>query len=179
MRLLVPLLVSALLGGCGGAERTPKAAPEPASAPAQVVRSDKEQILDAIIRDVLESDFLKDVRVDYGTPRDKQVALVSNAKYGVPWPEDYRPVLPEGYRVCRAAEGANGGQAEPRRLGVRIDRFDLGQKEAGLFREPIEITVMNAGGTENGARIGGCSVYYIPVRKEGSWVVESTRLQDP
>jgi hypothetical protein len=107
------------------------------------------------------------------------VALVSNAKFGVPWPENYRPVVPEGYRVSRAAEGADAGQDQPRMLGIRIDKLDLGQKEAGLFREPIEVTVMNAGGTQNGDIIGGCSVYYIPVKRERGWVVESTRLQDP
>src|SRR5262245_15213522 len=96
MRLLVPVLLAASLVGCGGPERSPTAASEPATATALTVRSDQEQILDAIIRDVLESDFLKDVRADYGTPGDKQVALVSHGDYGVPWPEGYRPVAPEG-----------------------------------------------------------------------------------
>jgi hypothetical protein len=165
--------------GCGESERTPMAAPEPAPASVQAKRSDKEQILDAILRDVLESDFLKDVRADYGTPGDKQLVLVSNAGYGVPWPDDYRPLLPQGYQVRRPVKGAGNREDQPRVLGIRIDKFDLDQKEPGLHRESIEITLMNAGGTKNGAIIGGCSVYYIPTRKGAGWVVESTRLQDP
>jgi hypothetical protein len=177
MRLLIPLLVAGLLAGCGRSPVSPTAAPESAPVPAPAVRSDKEQILDAIVRDVLESDFVKDVRADYGTPGDKRVALVSNATYGIPWPEDYRPVVPEGYEMRRAAEGGGGAEDQPRMLGIRIDKLDLGQKEPGLFRESIEITLMNAGGTKNGGIMGGCSVYYIPARKGDSWVVEATRLQ--
>ena len=179
MRLLVLLLVTGLLAGCGQSSVAPRAVPQSAPVPALAARSDKELVLDAIVRDVLESDFLKDVRASYGTPGDRRVALVSNASYGIPWPQDYRPVAPEGYEVRRVAEGAAGAEDQPRMLGIRIDKFDVGQREAGLFRESIEITVMNAGGWKNGDIVGGCSVYYVPAREGNGWAVEATRLQDP
>ena len=175
MRLLVPSLVTALVVGCGG----PDFPPAPRPQPAQAGKSDKEQVLNAILQDVLESDFLKEVRADYGIEGRKEVALVSNADYGAPWPDNFCPVLPEGYQVRRVTEGSFGGQDQPRLLGIRIDKFSIDKTEVELFRETIVITVMNAGGTKNGGIIGGCSVYYVPVRKEGGWVVESTRLEDP
>jgi hypothetical protein len=177
MRLLVLPLVAGLLAGCGQSSQTPRDVPQSGPLPAPAARSDKELVLDAILRDVLESDFLKDVRASYGSPGDRRVALVSNASHGIPWPEDYRPVAPEGYEVRRVAEGAAGAKDQPRMLGIRIDKLEVGQREAGLFREPIEVTVMNAGGRKKGDIVGGCSVYYVPARKGNGWAVEATRFQ--
>lgn len=177
MRSSFLLCVLAALAGCGGPEGTPKAAPPPARDPDP--RPDRAQVLDAIIRDVLVGDFLKGVRADYGTPGGREAALVSNPGHGIPWPEGYRPAAPEGYRLRRVTEGRWGGQGSPRMLGIRIDRLDLDANEAGLFRESIEVTVMDAGGTMSGGFIGGCSVYYVPVRKGGVWGVQATRLQCP
>lgn len=177
MRLLVLMLVASLAVGCARSARTPAAAPGPSVATSQSSRSDRDQILDALVRDVLVNDFLNDIRADYGTSGNKQVALVSSGRYGIPWPEDYRPRAPAGYEVRRVVEGTGGREDQPRMLGVRIDRFDLNQKGTELYREPIQVTLLNAGGTKNGAVAGGCSVYYVPVRKGASWEVESTRLE--
>jgi len=176
--LLTPLLLAGLLAGCGRPSVAPTAAPKSASEPAPAVRSDKEQVLDAIVRHVLESDFLKDLRADYGTPGDKRVALVANTDNGVPWPKDYQPAALKGYEVLRVAE-IGGAADQPRMLGIRIDKLDLSQKETELFREPIVISVMNAGGRKNGDTSLGCSVYYIPARKADGWLVEATRLYHP
>ncbi len=177
MRLLMLALIATSGVGCAKSERTPTAAPRPTVATSQSARSDRDQILDALVRDVLVNDFLNDIRADYGTPGNKQVALVSNGDYGVPWPEDYQPLVPAGYEVRRVAEGTGVREDQPRMLGIRIDRLDLDQKETELYREPIQITILNAGGTKNGDVAGGCSIYYLPVRKEGGWEVESTRLE--
>ncbi len=177
MRLLVLALIATSVVGCARSERTPAAVPRPTVATFQSARSDRDQILDALVRDVLVSDFLNDIRADYGTPGNKQVALVLNGDYGVPWPDDYQPLLPAGYEVRRVVEGTGVREDQPRLLGIRIDKLDLDQKATELYREPIRITLLNAGGTKNGNIAGGCSVYYIPVRKEGGWEVKSMRLE--
>jgi hypothetical protein len=173
------LLAAVFTAGChkdGSAS-----APEPRGSFGATIlaRPDRDLILDAVFRDVLGNEFLKEVRAGCGTPGDRRVVLVSNAEYGVPWPHDYRPLLPEGYEVRRVAEGANTGAAEPRMLGIRIDRLNLQQKEAGMFAEPIAVTLMNPGGEQNGAIIGGCSVSYFLSRKQGHWTAECTRLSHP
>src|SRR5579884_4174821 len=105
MRLLMLALVVTTAVGCARSARTPAATPGPSVAINQSSRSDRDQILDALVQDVLVNDLLNDIRADYGTPGTKQVALVSNGDYGVPWPEDYRPRAPAGYKVRRVAEG--------------------------------------------------------------------------
>src|SRR5262245_15359921 len=116
MRMLVAALATVLLVGCGDPDRTP-VGDSPAATPAALpARSDKEQILDAILRDVLESDFLRGIRDTYGTPGDRQVALVSNPRRGIPWPEGYVPVLPQGCRACRVTGVRGGREDQPRQL---------------------------------------------------------------
>jgi hypothetical protein len=144
-----------------------------------VLKSERELAPDAVLQDVLTSAFLKEVRETFGTPGDPQMALVSNPDNGIPWPEGYQPAMPDGYHVHRVAEGRVGGEDGPRLLGIRIDKLDLDQKESGLFREPVVVTLLNAGGTKDEVVIGGCSVYYSPRREGDRWVVECTRLCDP
>lgn len=177
MRLLMSALIATSVVGCARSERAPVATPIPTVAISPSARSDRDQILDALVQDVLVSHFLNDIRAGYGTPGDKQIALVSNSHSGVPWPEDYQPLVPAGYEVRRVTEGTGIREDQPHMLGIRIDKLDLDQKATELYREPIQITLLNAGGTKNGNVAGGCSVYYVPVRKEGGWEVESTRLE--
>jgi hypothetical protein len=69
--------------------------------------------------------------------------------------------------------------SQRRVLGVRLDKFDLKQKKAELFDTPIKVSLLNAGGTANGAVIGGCTVYYVPKRGGKHWIVEYTATFDP
>jgi hypothetical protein len=135
-------------------------------------------ILDQVLHDVLTNAELNGTREFYGTPGDRQVALVSNPGYGMPWPDSYVPAV-SGYTVHRVIEG-NRDDHEPPMLGVRIDNFEPGQKESGIFYAPIEVTVLNAGGLRDGAIVtGGCSVLYTPVREKGGWTVELSGAWDP
>jgi hypothetical protein len=144
-----------------------------------VRRSDKELILDAVLHDILSNPNLKNTREFYGTPGEKQVALVTNRGYGVPWPADYRPVI-AGWTVSRVEEGDKRDADKPRLLGIRIDKYSQDHKErVDLFNAPIAVTVLNAGGHKNGAVIGGCSVNYSPKQVSGKWVVEFEGLLDP
>jgi len=147
--------------------------------PFRVQRSDKEQILDAILLDVLNNPVLKDTRDFYGTQRDKHVVLVTSMDYGVPWPVGYQPAL-RGWSVSRAQEG-NFKPDMSKRLGVRIDKyFNENEKTARIIRHPVAVTILNAGGYRGGIIVvGGCSVYYRPKKVGGKWVVEFEGAMDP
>jgi hypothetical protein len=179
VRTLLGVAIVAFISGCSGARPT-----EPAKVDAaQVKRSPKEQILDAVLQDVLTNTGLQDTREFYGTAGDKKVALVSNRDYGEPWPAKYRPDLP-GWTVSRVEEGDARDRNKPHLLGIRIDKFSEDDKEqGGPFDAPIAVTVMNVGGDRNGdviaAVIGGCSVYYTPKQVDDKWIVEFGGAMDP
>lgn len=63
-------------------------------------------------------------------------------------------------------------------LGVRIDKYFLKDgKQDELFKAPVSVTVLNAGGGKHGAVIGGCSVYYTPEKVDGKWQIEFRGLR--
>jgi len=64
-------------------------------------------------------------------------------------------------------------------LGIRIDKFDLTQRQRGLHNVPIVVTLFNAGGSSNGGVIGGCNVFYVPKRVGKRWKVECEGYLDP
>lgn len=57
--------------------------------------------------------------------------------------------------------------------------MNLKQKDVGLFKAPIEITILNGGGTKDGIIMGGCSVYYVPNREGDHWTVKYSGSLDP
>jgi hypothetical protein len=130
------------------------------------------QILRAVIDHVLTSPELKSQRAFYGTPKDKTFSLVDGDKLG--WPAEFVPRT-HGHRLMKAKPDSFGN----RRLGIRLDKFDLKQKEAKLEDAPIEVCLFNAGGTGNGGVIGGCTVYYLPRRVGKRWTVECQGTIDP
>jgi hypothetical protein len=137
-------------------------------------------ILDAILKDVVSNPTLKHEREFYGIRGDKQIALVTNSHYGIPWPKTYQPRL-DGFTVRRVRGDAEDEKSDekPRMLGVRIDKMNLKQKDAGLFNAPIEITILNGGGTKDGIIMGGCSLYYIPKGEGDHWTVEYSGSLEP
>jgi hypothetical protein len=135
--------------------------------PARLLPIDLEtqQILQAIIKDVLTNPKLQDARPFYGTAKDKTFALVDTGNLG--WSKDFKPAT-HGFKLVRVDPFDH-----PRRvLGIRIDKFDLQQKENDFMDTPIEICLFNAGGWANGGVMGGCTLYYIPKRVGMDWKVE-------
>lgn len=178
MRHLILLVSSFAVTGCGLNQAHELSQHDTNEAVGSL--SDKEQILDAILRDVLTNPELKDSLDFYGTAGDKQLALVSDSGYGVPWPADHKPKI-SSFHFSRSDETRESDETQPRMLGVRIDKYyNEDSEHSELFWTPIAVSIFNAGGTQNGQVIGGCGVYYTPRRtREGKWIVECEGLRDP
>jgi hypothetical protein len=132
------------------------------------------EVLQGVITDVLTNPDLKSTRDFYGTAKDKTFTLVDNEKKS--WPREFYPET-KGYTLVKVN---NDPFANSRRvLGIRLDKFDLKQKKVDFFNAPIEVCLFNAGGSANGAVIGGCTVYYVPKRIATRWTVEYVRIFDP
>ena len=159
----------------GGAKFVPKSVwetkvePPEKEPPRLPLNDDVDQILQAVITDLLTDSDLEFSRKFYGTEKDKIVTLVDGDKIG--WPKGFEAKM-HGYKLVQPDPFGN----QRRILGIRIDKFDLNQ----IKREhPIEVSLFNAGGSANGAVIGGCLVYYSPKRMGNRWVVECLGLLDP
>jgi hypothetical protein len=141
-----------------------------------LARSEEEQILDAVLQDILTNPRFKDDREFYGTPGDKRVALVSDDDYGVPWPKQYRPTL-TGYTFCRVS-AIRTDPDDVRVLGVRLDKY-FGEGVAPVFpmSPPVAVCLFNAGGRKNGDAGGGCHYYYTPKKVADGWTVEFEGLE--
>lgn len=148
--------------------------PKPAAIKRVPDRDDVKAILQAVLKDVLTNPDLKGTHEFYGTAADGTVVLSDGGEVG--WPAGFRPETP-GYRLVPAARDPFVRQR--RVLGVRLDRFDLAKKPGGLFDTPIEVCVLNVGGSADGGVIGGCSVYYVPKRVGKGWTVELQGIHDP
>lgn len=140
--------------------------------------SDRNTILDAVLRNVLTDPSLEDVRGFYGTPGDSEFALVSNPERPG-WPDSYVPAV-DCYESQRIIEGAKVEPRSPPRLGIRLDKFNLREKSS-VFVHPIEIVVFNAGGTGDDHSIinGGCGIHYDVARDGVSWTVTQAGCSDP
>lgn len=179
MRIFLAIVLAAAINGCNVNGRDTTLKNRLLGVVAEVKRSDKELILDAVLLDILNNPELKDTREFYGTAGDRRTALVTNRDYGIPWPAGYQLIL-NGWTVIRVEEGAKRTPDRQRLLGVRIAKFaEQDEKRDGLFDAPIEVTILNAGGAKNGAVIGGCSVHYHPKRVGSKWVVELVGSSDP
>jgi hypothetical protein len=138
---------------------------------------DAKAILQAVLTDLLTNKDIAHSREFYGTDANKTVLLSNTGNWE--WPEGFRPDL-HGYKLVTSRPGPFAPKAKRNRvLGVRLDRFEPDAKANGLFDAPIQICLFNAGGTANGAVIGGCSIYYVPKRVGKKWVVEFVGLLDP
>jgi hypothetical protein len=132
---------------------------------------DQEQVLNALLRDVLTSPSLKKSRAYYGTSGGRKVALVTNQSRGVPWPATYRPDLP-GWTVSCLDKIPEQYLKGPHLLGIRIDKcFHEPKDGAGKSRTTLVVTILNVGGDEGGPRIGGCILYYLIEKVDGKWAV--------
>lgn len=100
----------------------------------------QEEIAAALVADILTNPALKANRDLFGTPGDKRFALVDSPAWA--WKKD---VKVDGF--VRAEAMAAG----KRLLGIRVDKSD---------DEMVHVTLHNAGGSENGAALGGGMLRY-------------------
>ncbi len=118
-------------------------------------RSGVESVLPAVLADVLSNPRLKTMRDAFGTPGEKRFALVDSDAWA--WKE-FRPAVP-GFQLTPSRKTGN------RLLGVRIDQDRLGEKDT------IRLTLINAGGNENGEAVGGATFRYSTRRDDKGKVV--------
>ena len=126
---------------------------------------------------------MKHSREFYGGGDDTRCALVTNASYGIPWPEWYTPRI-DAIAFVRAKEGEAIEPSNRRLLGIRIDKFDLSsttnEDAVPLFSGSIQITLLNAGGDPEGVIVqGGASVYFRIEWENGEPQLVFTGLLDP
>jgi hypothetical protein len=127
-----------------------------------------EGILPVLVADVLTNQRLKASREFYGTSGDKRFALVGSEALTLP--KSFHAAVP-GYQQVGAKREGN------RLLGIRVDKFQELQKDnAGPI---LLVTLFNAGGSANGAVVGGCTVRYGARSKEKGWTVELAEPLDP
>ena len=113
-------------------------------------------LLPDLILDVLKNPLLKSTRDFYGSPGDKHYALLDSDTWK--WSVDSRPKF-SSYQVAPAKKE---GQ---RLLGIRVDKFE---PETGY----VTVTLTNAGGSANGAAIGGCTLRFKARQEEDGWKFE-------
>ncbi len=138
-----------------------------------------DQIRDALrqsIAHVLTSSDLADSRDFYGTHGDSEVILVNDGP--IKWPDDLKPEV-AGFRLRFASQFEPDGQCKDRILGIRLEKRDLLAPSDGFMDGNISLSLINAGGTRNGAVIGGCSVYYVVQIREGTIVARAGWALDP
>ena len=111
-----------------------------------------DDVLPKVVADVLTNPRLKATRNLFGTPDDKRFALVKSDWFT--WPAN---TLVAGFQVTPAAK--NGKRV----LGIRIDRLD---------GDLLTVTVLNAGGADNGEAIGGCTLRYRAKAAEKGYSIE-------
>src|SRR5262249_5700772 len=116
---------------------------------------DTKEILQGVITDVLTNKEHQHERAFYGAEKDKTVTLVDSDKLG--WPKALHPNT-HGYKLVTVEFDpfVNGRRV----LGIRLDKYDRKEKKPDLLGGPIQICLCNAGGTANGAVIGGCLAWY-------------------
>jgi hypothetical protein len=125
----------------------------------QAIRQNSlDAILPALAADVLNNPRLKTTREFYGSPGDKRFALIPNP--AVAWPKN---MLVPGFQLTKAEP------AGKRLLGLRVDevRDAEGKKPAR-----IAVTLLNAGGSANGAVVGGGTIRYTARPTETGYAVE-------
>jgi hypothetical protein len=131
----------------------------------QIIRkSALDDRLPELVADILRNPRLQSTRDLYGTPGDKRFTLIDSE--ACTWPKE-KPIAVAGYQLTPA-------QREGKRLlGIRIDRYRQEEPDA------ITITLVNAGGNENGAVVGGCTLRYSVRSKGKGWAAELSEAAKP
>jgi hypothetical protein len=120
-------------------------------------------LLPVVVADVLSNPRLKSTREFYGTPGDTRFALLNGDAWT--WPADAKIDIANHQRTAPQREGK-------RLLGIRIDQYDSG-------KGTLQVTIRNAGGSDNGAVVGGCTIRYTARSTEKGWTVELAESTEP
>jgi hypothetical protein len=119
------------------------------------------EMLPALVADVLKNPRLKTVREIYGSADDKRFAVVNGD--GGAWPEKLGPEI-GGFALVPP------DRAGKRLLGIRLDKYEEATRENAP--SILTVTLLNAGGSANGAAIGGCTIRYSVRPTDKGWAVE-------
>jgi hypothetical protein len=119
-----------------------------------------QSITPLLVEDVLKNPRLKTTREFYGTPGDKRFALVDSAAWN--WPKDLK-IEAAGFERTPAK------RAGQRLLGIRLDGSE----------PEILVTLLNAGGSANGAALGGCTLRYRAREMEKGYAIELAEPLEP
>jgi hypothetical protein len=118
----------------------------------QVQHGRLEATLPLIVADILKNPRLKSTREFYGSAGDNRFALINSPAWT--WPKELKLDTP-GYKVM--APGKTGN----RLLGIRVERAN----------DEITVSLVNAGGTGNGAVVGSGMIRYTTHETEKGWTV--------
>ena len=139
------------------------------------MRSERELILDDVIRDVLMNRLLKDWRDWYGTPGETNIGLNTGQK------PSHRTHINHSSKdttssilipIARLTVRSCHGNWALLFTVVYFRRPTRSRKMIHKEGHPIALVLFNIGGASNGDVFGGCIVYYDLVRKDGKWIVE-------
>jgi RNA polymerase sigma factor (sigma-70 family) len=129
----------------------------------QIRQATLDAIVPELLADVVKNPQLKTLREYYGTPADKRLAVVNSATWTVP--EKWQPDL-AGYQWVAPQSKGN------RLLGVRVEKFEESPTPQESNTSVITVTLVNAGGSDNGAAIGSSTIRYTARWSEKRWVVQ-------
>jgi hypothetical protein len=124
------------------------------------------EVLPGLLADLLTNPRLKATREFFGTPGDTRCALVDSDAWT--WPEKID--LPGHQRVA-------ANRAGKRLLGIRIDKIDWPVIDNEKYS--FKVTLVNAGGSANGAVFGGCTIHYTARPLKKGWTVELAEPRGP
>lgn len=118
----------------------------------QVQLARLEATLPLIVADILKNPRLKATREFYGSANDNRFALVDSAAWT--WPKAPKLDTP-GHQVTPANKIGH------RMLGIRVERIN----------DDITVSLVNAGGNENGAVVGNGTLRYTTRETEKGWTI--------
>jgi hypothetical protein len=139
--------------------------------------------LPAVVGDVLKNPRLKTLREFYGSPGDKRFALVNSPAWNwkkdgqntvAPIPRDEKsspPVTKDGLPAIAGYQLTPAQRTGKRLLGIRIDKYQW-EADGDYAKYAITVSLLNAGGTDNGPAIGGGTIRYAARSGEKGWRVE-------
>ena len=124
------------------------------------------EILPALAADVLKHSRLKTLREFHGSPGDKRFALVDSPAWT--WTKEDSPAI-AGFQLTPAQRTGK------RLLGIRIDKYQWKQ-DGDYASYAITVSLVNAGGADNGPAIGSGTIRYMARSGEKGW---SIKLAEP